>query len=88
MTTISLKTFFALGVGFLLGSGLTFNVGADETGLERQGFVLHTLDSLGNVGQYTSVTNGADGLGLISYHDVTNRSLKVRTVLIGPAPQP
>jgi hypothetical protein len=36
-----------------------------------------TLDSEGNVGQFTSLTVGADGLGLISYYDATNRALKV-----------
>jgi len=30
-----------------------------------------TLDSAGNVGLYPSITSGADGLGLISYYDVT-----------------
>ncbi len=38
---------------------------------------LTTLDDTGDVGQDTSVTIGADGLGLISYHDVTNGNLKV-----------
>ena len=36
-----------------------------------------TLDSAGNVGNDTSVTVGADGLGLISYYDSTNGDLKV-----------
>jgi hypothetical protein len=38
-----------------------------------------TIDTGGiaNVGQYTSITIGTDGLGLISYHDVTNGDLKV-----------
>jgi len=36
-----------------------------------------TVDSIGNVGQNSSVTVGADGLGLISYRDVTNWDLKV-----------
>jgi hypothetical protein len=36
-----------------------------------------TLESAGLVGLYTSVTIGADGLGLISYHDHTNHVLKV-----------
>jgi len=36
-----------------------------------------TLDSAGNAGQHTSITRGADGLGLISYYDVTNADLKV-----------
>ena len=75
--TISRKTLLVLGVGLLLGFGLTFSVGANDTGLERPEFALTTLDGPGNVGQYTSVTIGADGLGLISYHDVTNRNLKV-----------
>jgi hypothetical protein len=38
---------------------------------------LTTLDSIGQVGQDTSVTMGADGSGLISYHDATNGNLKV-----------
>src|SRR3989304_5007429 len=36
-----------------------------------------TVDSAGDVGQYTSLTTGADGLGLISYRDATNGTLKV-----------
>jgi hypothetical protein len=36
-----------------------------------------TLDSAGDVGLYTSVTIGTDGLGLISYYDATNGDLKV-----------
>jgi hypothetical protein len=39
--------------------------------------VLSTLDSAGDVGHYTSITIGADGLGLISYYDNTNQDLKV-----------
>jgi hypothetical protein len=38
---------------------------------------LTTLDSAGEVGLFTSVTIGADGLGLISYSDATNGDLKV-----------
>jgi hypothetical protein len=38
---------------------------------------LATLDSTGDVGWYTSVTVGYDGLGLISYYDYTNGDLKV-----------
>jgi preprotein translocase subunit Sec61beta len=36
-----------------------------------------TLDSTGNVGWDSSITIGADGLGLISYSDSTNQDLKV-----------
>ena len=35
------------------------------------------LDSIGSVGRYTSITIGADGLGLISYQDLTTQDLKV-----------
>lgn len=74
---MSRKTFLALGVGLLLGFGLTLNIGADDTALERPGYALTTLDGSGNVGQYSSVTIGTDGLGLISYYDATNGDLKV-----------
>jgi hypothetical protein len=36
-----------------------------------------TLDSDGDVGSYTSITIGADGLPIISYYDTTNDDLKV-----------
>ncbi len=36
-----------------------------------------TLDSDGDVGKFTSITIGTDGLGLISYYDQTNGNLKV-----------
>jgi hypothetical protein len=36
-----------------------------------------TLDSTGDVGYFTSVAIGTDGLGLISYYDVSNGDLKV-----------
>ena len=38
---------------------------------------LTTVDSVGGVGQYTSITIGTDGLPVISYSDVTNSDLKV-----------
>src|SRR6185295_13336376 len=71
------KTFIVLEVGLLLGFGLTLSVGADDTALERPGFALTTLDGSGNVGQYSSVTIGTDGLALITYYDATNGDLKV-----------
>ena len=43
----------------------------------RPGFSLITVDSAGDVGATSSVTVGADGLGLISYYDYTNGDLKV-----------
>jgi hypothetical protein len=41
------------------------------------GNALTTVDNAGNVGQYTSITIGVDGLPVISYYDVTNGDLKV-----------
>ena len=35
------------------------------------GNIVTTVDSAGNVGKYSSLTIGADGLGLISYLDAT-----------------
>ncbi|MFY4730474.1 hypothetical protein, partial [Nitrospira sp. BLG_2] len=56
---------------------LDLGAGADEIALERPGFSLITRDGSGDAGQFTSVAIGADGLGLISYYDATNRDLKV-----------
>ena len=36
-----------------------------------------SVDTVGDVGQFSSVTTGVDGLGLISYYDNTNNHLKV-----------
>jgi hypothetical protein len=36
---------------------------------------LTTLDSAGFVGYHTSITIGADGLGLINYYDYSNYGL-------------
>src|SRR4026208_1069132 len=71
------KPVLVLEVWLLLGFVLTLSVGADDTVLERPGFARTTLDGSGNVGQYSSVTIGTDGLALISYYDVTNGDLKV-----------
>jgi hypothetical protein len=71
------KDFSRFGGRASLRLWLTFNVGADDTALERPGYALTTLDGSGNVGQYSSVTIDTDGLGLISYYDATNGDLKV-----------
>ncbi|MEX2008325.1 MAG: hypothetical protein WD850_02475, partial [Candidatus Spechtbacterales bacterium] len=41
------------------------------------GNTLTTVDSTGNVGEYTSIAIGTDSLPVISYRDVTNGDLKV-----------
>jgi preprotein translocase subunit Sec61beta len=38
---------------------------------------ISTVDNAGAVGTHTSITTGSDGLGLISYFDITNGDLKV-----------
>jgi hypothetical protein len=45
--------------------------------MDRPGFKLSTLDSAGAVGAHSSLAIGIDGLGLVSYFDVTNGDLKV-----------
>ncbi len=40
-------------------------------------FVTYTMDSVGNVGKYTSIFVPADSLPVISYYDATNLDLKV-----------
>jgi hypothetical protein len=59
------------------GMQLTVAAQADDTALERPGFALTVRDGSGDAGQYSSITIGADGLGLISYYDATNGDLKV-----------
>jgi hypothetical protein len=39
--------------------------------------VITPVDTAGNVGFYSSITVGADGLGLVSYYDISNQDLKV-----------
>jgi preprotein translocase subunit Sec61beta len=66
------------------GTGLDADLldGFDSTYFQGQAetlpiFSIATLDSVGSVGRTTSMTIGADGLGLISYYDETNSALKV-----------
>ena len=67
----------------IFSSGAKFPDGTTQTtafyrpALSGPDNISTTVDSAGNVGQYTSITIGADGLGLISYYDVTNGDLKV-----------
>lgn len=45
---------------------------------------ISTIDSGGDVGTHNSITTGSDGLGLITYHDVKNGSLKIARCLDAP----
>ncbi len=49
----------------------------DQAPPPPSGNTITPLDTAGDVGLSTSVTIGADGLGLISYNDATNGDLKV-----------
>ena len=53
------------------GSGIVFNVTAPQAN------ILTAVDTLGDVGQYTSITVAPDGLPVLSYSDATNGDLKV-----------
>jgi hypothetical protein len=65
------ETTYSFGDGLVLVDGV---VTMDPTYFLTR---LSTLDSVGNVGRYTSIAIGTDGLGLISYYDLTNGDLKV-----------
>ena len=49
----------------------------DDAACAGGGETLSTVDSAGQVGEMTSIALGADGLPIVSYHDSTNRDLKV-----------
>jgi len=67
-------TTYTAGTGLAL-AGTQFSLASVPN--SHPGHTLTTLDSTGHVGRYTSVTVGADDLGLISYYDDTNLDLKV-----------
>jgi hypothetical protein len=58
-------------------AGAAGAAGPAGLGLSRRGFAVTTLDATGNVGNGPSITIGSDGLGVISYVDATNQTLKV-----------
>jgi hypothetical protein len=72
--TISGVKTFSDGVKF--ADGTTQTTAFYRPALPGPG-VATTVDSAGVVGYYSSITIGADGLGLISYYDDTNMDLKV-----------
>jgi hypothetical protein len=76
---MSMGQVIAYGIVLALCAGVQLNVAAqaDDTAFDRPGFALITRDGSGDVGQYSSIAIGADGLGLISYYDATNGDLKV-----------
>ncbi len=65
------------GTTYTAGPGLI--VDGDQIRLDPLVFstVISNPDSTGTVGRYSSIAIGADGLGLISYYDVSNGDLKV-----------
>jgi hypothetical protein len=66
------NTTYSPGPGVLIdGSG---NIFLDPVAFSPR---ISTLDSAGNVGSSSALVIGADGLGLISYHDFSNHDLKV-----------
>jgi hypothetical protein len=65
------------GVGFGLTAAALGGVLLAASTAHSAATRVATIDSSGDVGRYTSVAIGADGLGLIAYYDATNKDLKV-----------
>jgi len=71
------NTEYSVGAGLVIDNGeIQIDWGLLQTRAS-------TLDGAGDIGQYTSIAIGADGLGLISYSDLTNYDLKVVHLGIG-----
>ena len=68
-------TTYAAGPGLAL-TGTTFSLASGPV-LAPMDNTTSTVDSVGIVGSHTSITLGADGLPVVSYHDYTNGDLKV-----------
>lgn len=62
---------------FTIGAGLTLTDGVLSVDAATLSTRISTLDSTGDVGHHSSIAIGADGLGLITYRDLTNTSLRV-----------
>lgn len=62
---------------YIFGGGVVLN--GDVVSIDQSAFLtrINTLDSDDNVGNHPSIAIGVDGLGLISYYDLTNQDLKV-----------
>lgn len=58
-------------------SDLDLRYGQHEVPQLPRNNIITTLDSAGDVGQYSSITIGNDGLPIISYYDRLNSALKV-----------
>jgi PKD repeat protein len=81
--TVGMYTSIAIGadnlpvISYYDGSSLNLKVAHCGDASCSSGNTITTVDSAGNVGEYTSIAIGADGLPIISYYYATNWDLKV-----------
>ena len=64
-------TTYSFGPGLIIENG---HVAIDPAAFSRR---ISVLNSAGNVGRYSSLSIGSDGLGLVSYYDWTDQDLMV-----------